>query len=131
VEKGYAHEGDGDGLKKKMYDIIIQYPVHLLSVSIPLAPLSKTNCGSVVSLQPEVYITTTVLGGMAFRSSATWPTSIFRNWSFEHRPRSVRDRDRISYPRIFRSHRPLYEDSVEREGATHTPIRTTCRRPGS
>ena len=36
VEKGNAYEGDGDGLKKKMYDIIIQYPVHLLSVSTPL-----------------------------------------------------------------------------------------------
>ena len=32
VEKGTT--GDSDGSKKKLYDIVVQYPVHLLSVSI-------------------------------------------------------------------------------------------------
>ena len=37
VEKGDTVEGDGDGLKKKkMFDITIQYPIHLLSVSLPV-----------------------------------------------------------------------------------------------
>jgi hypothetical protein len=34
VEKGDSGETEADGKKKKMYDIIIQYPIHLLSVSI-------------------------------------------------------------------------------------------------
>jgi hypothetical protein len=34
VEKGDSENPEADGKKKKMYDIIIQYPVHLLSVSI-------------------------------------------------------------------------------------------------
>ena len=135
VEKGNAYEGDGDGLKKKMYDIIIQYPVHLLSVSTPLAPRTtlskKTDCGSAVSLQPEVYVTTTVLGDVAFRSNETWPTSIFRTWFFERRSRSVRDRGRTPHPGPFRFHRPLYQDSIEREGATHTQVRATRCWPGS
>jgi len=74
VEKEDAK--DTDGPRKKKYDIVIQYPVHLLSVSIHIAQfvvILRADSNVTVSLQPEVYVTTAVLTNVALRSIGAWP----------------------------------------------------------
>ena len=72
VEKGNADDADG----LKMYDIVIQYPIHLLSVSIHVTRrvvILKTDGDSTASVQPEVHFTATVLTYLALRSSSARP----------------------------------------------------------
>ena len=92
VEKGGVGDVDGSK-KKKVYDIVIQYPIHLLSVRIHTAwriVILKANEHFIVSLQPKVYLATTVHTNAVFRSDAAWPIIAIRTRSFEHRTRGVR-----------------------------------------
>ena len=62
--------------KKKMYDIVIQYPFHLLSVSTRIVwpvVILKNDCDFTAPLQPEVHFTATILANLAHRSSGAWP----------------------------------------------------------
>ena len=75
VEKG--GKGDGNDTKKKMYDIIIQYPFHLLSVSTYLTRyvvIMKIDGDFKVSLQSEVHFATTLLTNLALCSNSAQPT---------------------------------------------------------
>jgi hypothetical protein len=75
VEKGDTGDVD-DSNKKKMYDIVVQYPIHLLSVSIHLTwrvVILKTDNNFTVSLQPEVHLTTTILTNVALRANSARP----------------------------------------------------------
>jgi hypothetical protein len=92
VEKGGVGDVDGSK-KKKVYDIVIQYPIHLLSVRIHIAwciVILKADERFTVSLQPEVYLATAVHTNAVLRSDAAWPIIAIRTRSFEHRTRSIR-----------------------------------------
>lgn len=78
IEKAPTDEGEG-GSKRRLYDIIIQYPIHLLSVSIShvwCAVVTKSDDRSVASVPPEVYLPTGIFTDLAPGFGVTWQTIV-------------------------------------------------------
>ena len=117
--------GGTEDLKKKTYDIIIQYPFHLLSVSVYVVwrmVILKTDCDLAASVQQEVHFIATVLINLELRSNGARPIVVVYIPSFKCCARSVCDRAGTPHPGIHYSHDPHFKGRLEREGATNSPV---------
>jgi len=93
--------GGAEDSKKKTYDIIIQYPFHLLSVSVRImwcVMILKADGDLEATLQPEIHFIATILTNLELRSNGARSTITIRTQSFERRSRSVCDRVGTPHP---------------------------------